>query len=97
MPSCPYFSAFCFASFRISSATWRSRSSSVTVGASEVPICARTRLETTVEREDPDMVVHSACPSGSQCSDSHSRIRCHQEGRFAPVWFQWQTGHLRTG
>lgn len=57
MPSWPYFSAFCFASFKMSSATWRSRSSSFTVGPSVVPICARTRLETTEERED--MMVHT--------------------------------------
>lgn len=56
IPSFPYRSAFCLASLRMSSATWRSKSSSVTVLADE-PIDARTRFDTTEERDEWDMKV----------------------------------------
>ena len=52
MPSVPYRSSFCLASLRISSATWRSRSSSLTELGTDAPIWARTRLETTDESVD---------------------------------------------
>lgn len=57
MPSLAYFSAFCLASLRMSSATWRSRSSSGTVLGTEAPIEARTRFDTTDDNDDLDMVV----------------------------------------
>ena len=41
----------------MSSATWRSRSSSVTELDTAVPICARTRSETTEEREVLPVIV----------------------------------------
>lgn len=57
MPCCAYFSAFCFASLRMRSATWRSRSSSLTVLDTDAPIDALTRFETTEDSVDLDMVV----------------------------------------
>jgi len=54
IPCWPYRSAFFLASRTISSATWRSRSSSVTLLETEVPTEVRTRLDTT-EDSDEDM------------------------------------------
>jgi len=55
MPVSLYFWAFFLASLRMSSAICLSRSASVTMGETVVPIEARTRFETTDEREDEAM------------------------------------------
>lgn len=75
----------------MSSATWRSKSSSVTVGARVEPIWARTRLETTEESEDLD-IVHEWWPLMSRVEwqwTSSATKPC------MPVFVLWRTGPIR--